>query len=179
MIPHFTVFKVDSTDQETVKWARTADNRGPERSMKFSSRAIYGMRAMLVLARAHGQGSVFLKDIVEREHLPGTYLEQLMGPLRKAGIVQGVRGARGGYTLARAPAEIPVLAILEALEGPLNLAECPGGPGCCRQPETCALQDLWAEGSRALGRIYQDLSLAGLLERQRAKEADPVQDYHI
>lgn len=147
--------------------------------MKFSSRAIYGMRAMLVLARSHGHGSVFLKDIVEREHLPGTYLEQLMGPLRKAGIVQGVRGARGGYTLSRAPAEIPVLAILEALEGPLNLAECPGGPGCCRRPETCALQELWAEGSRALGQVYQDLSLAELLERQRAKEAGPLMNYHI
>jgi Rrf2 family protein len=137
------------------------------------------MRAMLALARAHGRGSVFLKDIVEREHLPGTYLEQLMGPLRKAGIVQGVRGARGGYTLSRAPAEIPVLAILEALEGPLNLAECPGGPGCCRQPGSCALQDLWAEGSRALGRVYQDLTLAELLERQQAKEAGTLLNYHI
>jgi len=147
--------------------------------MKFSSRAIYGMRAMLVLARSHGAGSVFLKDIVEREHLPGTYLEQLMGPLRKAGIVQGVRGARGGYTLSRAPAEIPLLAILEALEGPLTLADCPGGPGCCRRPEACALQDLWAEGSRALGQVYRDLTLADLLERQRAKEADPVLNYSI
>ena len=179
MIPHFTVSKVDSTDPETVEWARTADGRGPERTMKFSSRAIYGMRAMLALARAHGQGSVFLKDIVEREHLPGTYLEQLMGPLRKAGIVQGVRGARGGYTLSRAPAEIPVLAILEALEGPLNLAECPGGPGCCGQPETCALRELWAEGSRALGRIYQDLSLAELLERQRPRRRARCMNYHI
>ena len=79
--------------------------------MKFSSRAIYGMRAMLALARAHGHGSTFLKEIVEREGLPGTYLEQLMVPLRKAGIVQGVRGARGGYTLSRSPAEIPVLRI--------------------------------------------------------------------
>lgn len=151
----------------------------PEPAMKFSSRAIYGIRAMLALARSHGQGSVFLKDIVEREHLPGTYLEQLMGPLRKAGIVQGVRGARGGYTLARPPAEIPVLAILEALEGPLNLADCPGGPGCCRKPDACALQGLWLDGSRALARVYQDLSLAELLERQRAKETDAQLNYSI
>jgi Rrf2 family protein len=176
---HFIVPEVDSTDQETVEWARATAGRGLERIMKFSSRAIYGMRAVLALARAHGHGSVFLKDIVEREHLPGTYLEQLMGPLRKAGIVQGVRGARGGYTLSRAPAEIPVLAILEALEGPLNLADCPGGPGCCRQPETCVLRDLWAEGSQALGRVYGDLSLAGLLERQLAKESDPLLNYTI
>ncbi|HNX31047.1 MAG TPA: Rrf2 family transcriptional regulator [Holophaga sp.] len=147
--------------------------------MKFSSRAIYGMRAMLVLARSHGHGSTFLKEIVEREHLPGTYLEQLMVPLRKAGIVQAVRGAKGGYTLARPPAEISVLSILEALEGPLQLSDCPGGSGCCGRPDACVLQELWAEGSEALGRVYGNLSLAALLERQRAKEEVLVANYCI
>jgi len=147
--------------------------------VKFSSRAIYGMRAMLVLARAHGHGSTFLKEIVEREHLPGTYLEQLMVPLRKAGIVQAVRGAKGGYTLSHNPAEITVLSILEALEGPLDLADCPSGSGCCGKPDTCALQELWNEGSQALQTIYRDISLAQLLERQRAKESDPAMHYCI
>jgi Rrf2 family protein len=147
--------------------------------MKFSSRAIYGMRAMLVLARNHGQGSIFLKDIVEQEGLPGTYLEQLMVPLRKSGIVMAVRGAKGGYTLARHPAEITVLSILEALEGPLVLGECPGGSACCGKPATCALDELWNEGSRALTHVYGGISLAALLERQRAKEADPVASYTI
>jgi len=147
--------------------------------MKLSSRAIYGMRAMLALARNHGQGSTFLKDIVERENLPGTYLEQLMVPLRKAGIVQGVRGARGGYTLSRPPAEISVLEILEALEGPLSLAECPGGSGCCKKPEGCALQELWEEGSRSLNRIYQCISLATVLERQNTMDSLPSMNYCI
>jgi len=147
--------------------------------MKFSSRAIYGMRAMLALARAHGQGSTFLKDIVERENLPGTYLEQLMVPLRKAGIVQGVRGAKGGYTLSRPPAEIQVLSILEALEGPLNLAECPTGSGCCKKPEGCALQELWEQGSKALTDLYSGISLATLLERQQEKESEPSLNYSI
>ena len=148
--------------------------------MKFSSRAIYGMRAMLALARTHGHGSTFLKDIVEREGLPGTYLEQLMVPLRKSGIVLAVRGAKGGYTLARNPAEISVLSILEALEGPLQLSECAqGSASCCSNPETCALQELWSEGSQALIQLYQGISLAALLERQRAKEANPVMNYAI
>ena len=147
--------------------------------MKLSSRAIYGMRAMVALARTHGQGSTFLKDIVEREGLPGTYLEQLMVPLRKSGLVLAVRGAKGGYTLARHPGEIPVLAILEALEGPLALAECPTGAGCCGRPATCALQELWAEGSRALTHVYQGISLAELLERQKAKEAPSALSYTI
>jgi len=133
----------------------------------------------VALARTHGQGSTLLKEIVERENLPGTYLEQLMVPLRKAGIVQGVRGAKGGYALSRPPGEIPVLAILEALEGPLSLAECPGGSGCCRKPEGCALQELWAEGSKALNDIYRGISLATLLERQQEKEAAPSLNYNI
>ena len=147
--------------------------------MKLSSRAIYGMRAMLALARAYGQGSTFLKEIVEQENLPGTYLEQLMVPLRKAGIVQGVRGARGGYTLSRAPAQIPVLEILEALEGPLCLVECPAGPGCCRKPESCALRELWADGSRILGDLYRGVSLGDLLERQRSLDAQAAFNYSI
>jgi len=147
--------------------------------MKFSSRAIYGMRAMLALARTHGQGSTFLKDIVERENLPGTYLEQLMVPLRKAGIVQGVRGAKGGYTLTRPPSELSVLAILEALEGPLTLADCPGGSGCCGHPQACVLHELWEEGTEALNAIYQGVSLAALLERQQAKESEPSLNYMI
>lgn len=134
---------------------------------------------MLALARTHGRGSTFLKEIVERENLPGTYLEQLMVPLRKAGIVQAVRGAKGGYTLARNPAEITVLSILEALEGPLNLADCPSGSGCCGKPDACALQELWAEGSHALNAIYQGISLATLLERQRTKEAGAAINYWI
>ena len=147
--------------------------------MKLSSRAIYGVRAMLALARNHGQGFTFLKDIVERENLPGTYLEQLMVPLRRAGIVQGVRGAKGGYSLSRPPAEIPVLAIIEALEGPLRLADCPGASGCCGKTEACILPELWAEGNEALARIYHGVSLAALLERQQAKESSPVLNYTI
>ncbi len=147
--------------------------------MKFSTRSIYGMRAMLALARDHGQGSMFLKDIAAQENLPTTYLEQLMVPLRKAGLVQAVRGAKGGYTLAEDPTEMTVLSILEALEGPLALSECPGGSGCCGKPETCVLQELWAEGSQALTRVYQTLTLAALLQRQKDKEASLVPNYSI
>ena len=147
--------------------------------MKFSSRAIYGLRAMLALARRHGEGPTLLKDLAEAEGLPGTYLEQLMVPLRKGGIVQAVRGARGGYTLAREPADLPVLAILEALEGPLVLADCPTGSGCCGRGGACALQELWDEGGRALGAIYGAISLAALLERQNRKDAHPVINYAI
>ena len=129
------------------------------------------MRAVLALARHHGQGSVYLRDIAAREHLPGTYLEQLMMPLRRAGIVLGVRGAKGGYALSRPPEEIPVLAVLEALEGPLRLAECPTGSGCCGCPGTCVLQGLWEEGRVRLAEAYQGVTLATLVARERSGTA--------
>ena len=71
-----------------------------------SSRGEYGMRLMVDLARHWGEGSVSLHTIAEGEDLPEAYLEQLVAALRKAGLVNGKRGAGGGYTLARAPGQI-------------------------------------------------------------------------
>ena len=147
--------------------------------MRLSTRALYGMRAVVALARCHGQGSIYLRDIAERERLPGTYLEQLMVPLRKAGIVLGVRGAKGGYTLSRPPEEISVLTVVEALEGPLRLADCPAGGGCCGRPGTCVLKELWAEGGAILSGAYRNLTLATLLERERARSESPAHDWAI
>lgn len=147
--------------------------------MKFSTRSMYGLRALMALARDHGQGSLFLRDIAEREGLPGTYLEQLMVPLRKAGLVSAIRGAKGGYTLSRHPREVTVLEILEALEGPLVLAECPGGSGCCGRPEACALKDLWTDGSEALRSTYRAVSLSELMERQQIKDQSDMGSWSI
>lgn len=147
--------------------------------MKFSTRSMYGLRAMLALARGYGQGSQFLKDIADQERLPATYLEQLMVPLRKAGLVQAVRGARGGYTLSRHPLELPVLDILEALEGSLALTECPVGSGCCGKPDACALVDLFAEASTAMTSVFRGTTLGALAERQRTKEAEPLGTWSI
>ena len=147
--------------------------------MKLSTRSTYGMRAMLALAIHYGQGSLMVKDIAEQQHLPATYLEQLMVPLRKSGLVSAVRGAHGGYTLSRPPLDITIAEIIEVLEGPLELAECPVGAGCCGQPETCALMDLWAEASKALVDVFAAITLAGMVERQRAKESSSVLMYSI
>src|SRR5256712_6083338 len=89
-----------------------------------SSRGEYGMRLMVDLARHWGEGSVSLHTIAEGEDLPEAYLEQLVAALRKAGLVNGKRGAGGGYTLARAPGQITaggrVLAFLGARQPPTS-----------------------------------------------------------
>lgn len=147
--------------------------------MKLSTRSTYGVRAMLALALEYGRGPIMVKEIAERQGLPATYLEQLMTLLRKAGIVNATRGARGGYTLSRPPAEITVAEVIEILEGPLELSECPSGVGCCGKPETCALSDLWSEATQALNDVFQQVTLAKLVERQREKESAPMLMYNI
>lgn len=134
---------------------------------------------MLALALEYGRGPIMVKEIAERQSLPATYLEQLMTLLRKSGLVNATRGARGGYVLSRPPAEITVAEVIAVLEGPIDLAECPSGVGCCGKPETCALNDLWSEASRALAEVFEQVTLAKLVERQRAKESDPVLMYSI
>ncbi len=149
------------------------------RTVKLSTRSTYGVRAMLALARHAGPGPVMVKEIAELEGLPATYLEQLMVLLKKAGLVMATRGAHGGYLLARTAAEITLAEIIEVLEGPLSLTECPSGVGCCGHPESCVLYDVWVEAGNALLRVFQDITLSGLLERQRAKESATVLMYNI
>src|SRR5690606_41596414 len=74
--------------------------------MRVSTRGEYGLRAMLELARLYGNGPIPLKQIAGRQKVSEHYLEQLMSALRKAGLVASVRGAQGGYALARPPEEI-------------------------------------------------------------------------
>jgi Rrf2 family protein len=134
---------------------------------------------MLALALHHGQGPLMVKDIAVQQHLPATYLEQLMVLLRKASLVTATRGAHGGYLLARPAVEITLAEIIEVLEGPLALTECPSGAGCCGHAESCALREIWDEASAALLQVFAGITLANLVERQRAKEEDPVLMYNI
>ena len=147
--------------------------------MKLSTRSTYGVRAMLAVALHQGSGPLMTKEIAEKNGLPPTYLEQLMVLLRKAGLLASTRGAHGGYTLNRAPAEISLAEIIEVLEGPLVLADCPAGTGCCGHPEACAIQDVWAEASQGLYQIFHNISLAQLAERQREKESASVLMFSI
>lgn len=92
--------------------------------MKLSTRGRYGLKAMFDLALNYGDGPISLTSIAERQAISVNYLEQLISPLRKAGLVESVRGAQGGYMLAKGPTEITVGVILTTLEGPLAPTDC-------------------------------------------------------
>ncbi len=92
--------------------------------MMFSTKAEYGVRVMVELARQAGDEPIPLAEIAERGGLPLAYLEHLAARLRKAGLVDSRRGSRGGYLLARSPTEITMAEVVEALEGSIAPIEC-------------------------------------------------------
>src|ERR1700722_16949736 len=92
--------------------------------MMFSTRAEYGVRVMVDLARRDREHPVPLAEIADCEGLPLAYLEHLVARLRRAGLIESRRSAHGGYLLARSPAEITMAEVVEALEGRIAPVEC-------------------------------------------------------
>ena len=94
--------------------------------MKLSTKGRYGLRALIDLALYSENETVSIASISARQNISESYLEQLIAKLRKAGLVTSVRGAGGGYKLAKPASEISVGDILRALEGSLDAVKCPG-----------------------------------------------------
>ncbi len=92
--------------------------------MKVSTRGEYGVRAMVSLARHYGSGPVTLAAVARDSSVPAAYLEQLIAPLRNAGLVVSKRGAQGGYLLSRAPSAIRVGDVYRVMEGPVAPMDC-------------------------------------------------------
>jgi Rrf2 family protein len=147
--------------------------------MKLSTKARYGMRAMLCLALVERDRWVMTREIAEMQHLPLTYLEQLMMSLRKAGLILAIRGAKGGYMLARDASAINLAEIIEALEGPLQIGDCTDVPSCCVEPTMCALKDIFGEVNKALYDAFAAISLANFAERQRSKNSSTTAMFFI
>ena len=101
--------------------------------MKLSTRSRYGVRLMIALAAAGGDKSVFLKDIAASEDISEKYLSLIVIPLRAAGLIRSIRGARGGYVLAREPKDISLCDIVEAVEGETCLVNCVKDPDICQR----------------------------------------------
>ena len=139
-------------------------------NVKLSTKGRYGVRAMYDLACVYGQAPQSVKCIAERQSIPEAYLEQLIAPLRKAGLVLSIRGAQGGYTLAREPKDISVGEILRAVEGPLAATDCITEP--CANSEGCAMHALWLRIHRGVNDLMDSISLQDMLNDVCADCAD-------
>lgn len=136
--------------------------------MKLSTRGRYGLRAMVYLAEHAADGPVSLSVIANDENISLHYLEQLMRKLRMDGLVQSTRGARGGYTLARAADQMAVGEILRSLEGNLHLTDCIN-PEPCEKGDDCATRVLWERINHGILQIVDHTLLAELLPKTQAR----------
>ena len=112
--------------------------------MKLSTRARYGVRLMVELALNYGKGPVFLKDIANGQNISEKYLSLIIIPLRGVGLVNSIRGAYGGYSLAKDPSQITMKEIVDVLEGDCSLVDCVKNPSACPRVPICASHDIWA-----------------------------------
>ncbi|MGH2456193.1 MAG: RrF2 family transcriptional regulator, partial [Candidatus Limnocylindria bacterium] len=130
--------------------------------MKLSTRAEYGVRVLVALARAEGSGPLSLSSVARSEKLPHAYLEQLVGDLRRAALVNATRGKAGGYALARPAAEISLVEAVRALDGPLLEMPC-GGPDdmeVCVRPQDCSVHEVFVRVHASLEGTLSATSLA-------------------
>jgi Rrf2 family protein len=134
---------------------------------------------MLDLASHFGEGPVILKQISQREEISEKYLWQLINPLKSVGLVRAMRGAHGGYVLAKTPSEITVKDILQVVEGSLCIVECVEKPSTCSRSTFCVARDLWGEASKALSEKLEETTLADLLERKKIKQQKQGVNYEI
>ena len=148
--------------------------------MKVSTKGRYGLRAMLDIAvHAQNGNPVLLSDIVKREAIPRKYLEQIFSTLHRAGLVNTVRGRKGGYLLARPADKINLADIVRVLEGPCTLVECVRDSSVCARTEQCVTHDVWRLLSEKVNEVLTGLSLADLARMQKSKRDHAAGMYHI
>lgn len=140
--------------------------------MGFSSRSHYGTRAMLELALREGEGPVQLERLSSEQNIPERYLSKLVQELRRAGLIRSVRGAHGGYLLARAPEDIDLIEIVHCLDGSVAPTECVENPGRCENATECVAREVWSEVNQAIVGVLGNMTLRDLAMRCRRREKE-------
>ena len=134
--------------------------------MKVSTRARYGLRLMVELARElRNEDIVRIKTIAKITHLSEKYLAQLAIPLKGAGLIVGVSGKKGGYLLGQVPENIKINEIITALIGPISLTECVNSPEICLNYGFCEARTIWAILSGRIQEILDEFTLADLIKK--------------
>ena len=134
--------------------------------MKVSSRGEYGVRAMVALAKNYGQGPMSIAAVAQSSSVPMAYLEQLIGPLRKAGLVKSTRGAHGGYQLTRDPSDVRVGEVYRVMEGPVAPMDCVSEDiteQTCPLIDGCETRPVWLRMREAIVSTLDSTTLGDLI----------------
>ncbi len=146
--------------------------------MKVSTRAWYGLMAMVELGLRERQGRVQVREISESQGIPEEYLEQLMLALKRAGLVRSQRGVRGGYILARPANQVTIREILEALEGPILDFE-PMEPNLRERVRNSGVSIVWEQLAEAMENVLQNITLAQVCAWEQEKRSRQPMMFYI
>ena len=133
--------------------------------MRLTTKGRYAVTAMLDLAIHHGNGPITLADIAKRQGISLSYLEQLFSRLRRRSLVSSVRGPGGGYSLARAAADIHVAEVISAVDENVDTTRCHGAHNC-QNNQRCLTHDLWQDLSNRIYEYLDGISLQELMNRR-------------
>ncbi|BAZ33179.1 BadM/Rrf2 family transcriptional regulator [Cylindrospermum sp. NIES-4074] len=144
--------------------------------MELSNKSEYAILALLELATCYSRGEPLqIREIAALQHIPNRYLEQLLATLRRRGLIKSIRGAKGGYVLAREPRRITLLDALNCMEGldtdVSNLEQNP------QTLDGDVIQDVWQEARQAANAVLQKYTLQDLCERRASKERKELMYY--
>ena len=143
--------------------------------MKVNTKVRYGLRAMLQIAENYGGEPVPISAISTSQEISGKYLEQVVGTLRKSGLITSRKGVRGGYTLSSPPEAINLWDIISALDPHTTLVECVEDPESCERSEDCLTRSIWSLLSQRMQAFWTGFNLADLLQTLRDSDELPLQ----
>ena len=138
--------------------------------MRISTKGRYGLTIMMELANRYGEGQMSLKAIAQKHDLSEHYLEQLVAPLRNAGLVKSIRGTYGGYILARPPEEITAGDVIRVLEGPISPVEF-------EEEEDPAKRNLWIRIRDSISQVLDTTTLQDLISYKDENQTDSYMFY--
>lgn len=146
--------------------------------MKISTKGRYAVRVMLDLALNNNGECIKVKEIASRQGISEKYLEQIIAVLNKAGYVKSVRGAQGGYRLAKSPEEYTVGMVLRLTEGSLAPVAClEEDYGTCERCDTCETLQVWKDVYEAVNNVVDNVTIGDLAARRRRRME--AMDYSI
>ena len=153
-----------------VKSETSSETLRNEDAMKISTKGRYAVRVMLDLALHNNGECIKVKEIAARQGISEKYLEQIIAVLNKAGYVKSVRGAQGGYRIAKDPADYTVGMVLRLTEGSLAPVAClEDGADVCERCDTCETLEVWQKLYDAVNNVVDSVTIADLVERRNKR----------
>ncbi len=148
--------------------------------MKISTKGRYGLRILLDLALHDSETPRLIRDIASSQQISEKYISRLIIDLRRAGMVRSIRGAKGGFRIAKKPETITLLDVVEVMEGPLSIVDCVRFPEKCNRTANCATREIWNKLNSEIRESMSRITLADILENYKRQNTESgIFDYCI